>query len=254
MGLSVFFKKQFNGFDIDVTWEIGNELAVLFGFSGAGKTVTLQMIAGLVSPDKGYIRSGGNNLFDSDLKINLPPQNRRIGYVFQDLALFPHMTVEKNIAYGLNGSLNKNDRRQKIDEIISLFQLRGLEKRFPSEISGGQKQRTACARALIKMPDALLLDEPFCALDNPIRVEMQKVIKDIQQLFNIPVIFVTHDIFEAVAIADKIIVYSNGRVHQIGPPEKVMNNPATSETAALVHAWRRINSGSRELTSTQSLE
>jgi molybdate transport system ATP-binding protein len=241
MGLSVCLKKQFNGFDIDVTWEIGNELAVLFGFSGAGKTVTLKMIAGLISPDKGYIRSGGNNLFESDLMINLPPQSRRIGYVFQDLALFTHMSVEKNIAYGLNGKLNKNDRRRKIDEMISLFQLTGLEKRFPSEISGGQKQRTACARALIQTPDALLMDEPFCALDNPIRLEMQKVVKDIQRSFNIPVIFVTHDIFEAISIADKIIVYAGGRVHQIGSPEEVMDHPATSETASLIHAWRRIN-------------
>jgi molybdate transport system ATP-binding protein len=243
MGLSICLKKQFNGFDIDVTWEIGNELAVLFGFSGAGKTVTLKMIAGLIPPDTGYIRSGGNNLFDSDLMINLPPQNRRIGYVFQDLALFPHMTVEKNIAYGLNGNLNKNDRRRKIDEMISLFQLTGLEKKFPSEISGGQKQRTACARALIQMPDALLMDEPFCALDNPIRIEMQKVVKDIQRSFNIPVIFVTHDIFEAISIADKIIVYSNGRVHQIGSPKEVMDSPATSETAALVNIWNRIDAG-----------
>jgi len=240
MGLSVFLKKQFRGFDLDVSFEIENELAVLFGFSGAGKTVTLKMIAGLISPDEGYVIINGKTLFDHERMISEPPQSRRIGYVFQDPSLFPHMTVEKNIAYGLNGNVNKHDRQQKIAEMVSIFQLTGLEKKFPSEISGGQQQRTACARALIRMPSVLLLDEPFCALDSPIRLEMQKVVKTIQRSFHIPVILVTHDILEAAFIADKLIVYAHGRVHQIGTPDEVLDQPATPETAALVDSWNRV--------------
>ncbi len=160
MGLSVKLIKRVTDFTLDVAWEIGNELTVLFGDSGAGKSMTLQCIAGLMEPDTGYVRVNGDIFFDRRLGINILPQKRSLGYVFQDRALFPHMTVAGNIAYGLNG-LRKAEIAERVHETIHLFHLEGLEKSLPAEISGGQKQRVALARALIRSPKALLLDEPF---------------------------------------------------------------------------------------------
>ena len=162
MGLSVDLVKQVNGFRLEVAWQIENELAVLFGYSGAGKSLTLQLLAGLLKPDSGRIAANGEVLFDSEERINLPPQRRSLGYVFQDLALFPHMTVRQNIAYGATG-LPRVARRQRVGEMLEVFHLEGLADKPPAEISGGQKQRVALARALIRRPQALLLDEPFSA-------------------------------------------------------------------------------------------
>lgn len=235
MGLSVTLKKKVTGFSLNAAWEIGNELAVLFGYSGAGKSMTLQMIAGLTKPDKGTVRSNGTVLFDSESKTDVKPQKRGFGYVFQDLALFPHMTVRKNIAYGLKG-LGKSETEKRVAEIMALFSLVELRDRLPSELSGGQKQRVACARALVGRPSALLLDEPFSALDGPVRTEMREIVKNIRREFDIPVILVTHDIFEAMSMADKMIVYSNGRVRQTGPPAMILNHPADSDVERLVKA------------------
>jgi molybdate transport system ATP-binding protein len=218
--LHVQVTKKVNGFLLDVKWEIANELAVLFGFSGAGKSMTLQMIAGLVTPDHGNICTNELVYFDSVLGTNLSPQKRFLGYVFQDLALFPHMTVLQNILYGAVG-MGKTEKLDKASEMIRIFKLAGLESRYPKEISGGQKQRVAFARALIRQPQLLLLDEPFSALDQPLRVEMRDFLREIKEKFNIPVILVTHDFEEAALISDKIIVYEQGRVTQIGSPEKV---------------------------------
>jgi len=234
MGLSVKLLKKVNGFTLDVEWEIGNNLAVLFGFSGAGKSMTLQLIAGLMKPDDGVIKLNKNVLFDSSLKINLPPQERPFGYVFQDLALFPHMTVKANILYGAKG-LDRVERQARVKGMIEIFRIEGLENRLPSEISGGQKQRVALARALMRKPEALLLDEPFSALDNPIRLEMRSLLNDIRREFNIPVILVTHDIIEAYTMADRIIVYAGGRVKQVGSPNEVFGAPAGPDVEMLVN-------------------
>ena len=153
-----------------------NELAVLFGYSGAGKSLTLQLIAGLLKPDAGRITANGDVLFDSQKRINVPPQRRSLGYVFQDLALFPHMTVRQNIAYGATG-LPRGARQERVGEMLEVFHLEDLADKPPAEISGGQKQRVALARALIRRPQALLLDEPFSALDNPLRREMRQFLK-----------------------------------------------------------------------------
>jgi molybdate transport system ATP-binding protein len=166
MGLSVKLLKKVKGFTLDVEWEIGNEVAVLFGSSGVGKSMTLQLIAGLMDPDAGFIRSNGNIFFDKPSGINISPQQRSLGYVFQDRILFPHMTVRENVAYGLKRK-SKEERDTRVSDMIRLFRLGGLENKPPSEISGGQKQRVALARALIERPKALLLDEPFTALDAP---------------------------------------------------------------------------------------
>jgi molybdate transport system ATP-binding protein len=239
MGLSVQVNKIVNGFSLDAEWIIGNELAVLFGCSGAGKSLTLQMIAGLLSPDHGFIQLDESTFFDSSSGRNLPPQERSCGYVFQDLALFPHMTIRENILYGAHG-LSKAEREQQAREMIQKFKIAGLENKYPSEISGGQKQRVALARALIRKPDALLLDEPFSALDNPLRAEMQYFLKEIRREFPIPTVFVTHDVLEAYSMADKIIIYANGRVAQSGTPKEVFTNPASKEVELLVNTRERL--------------
>lgn len=233
MGLSVKLLKRVNGFTLDVEWQISNELAVLFGYSGSGKSMTLQLIAGLTKPDNGYVRSEGKVFFDGVAGIDISPQERSFGYVFQDLALFPHMTVLDNILYGAKGA-GKSERKERAKEMINAFRLGELENKYPYEISGGQKQRVAFARALIRRPDVLLLDEPFSALDNPLRLEMRQFLKEIRNTFNIPVILVTHDVTEAHTMADILIVYSSGKVLQTGTPKEVFNNPSGSEVEILV--------------------
>jgi molybdate transport system ATP-binding protein len=234
MGLSVKLSKQVDGFTLDVEWQINNELAVLFGYSGAGKTMTLQMIAGLMKPDGGYVRLHDKSFFDSSLHINLPPQERSFGYVFQDLALFPHMTALNNILYGSDG-LHKSEKRERAGEMIEAFHLEGLEEKYPAELSGGQKQRVAFARALMRRPDVLLLDEPFSALDNPLRIEMRRFLKYIKNRFDVPIVLITHDVTEAFTVADTLIVYSNGKVIQTGTPKDVLDNPLNSEVEMLIN-------------------
>jgi molybdate transport system ATP-binding protein len=233
MGLSINIRKAVNGFKLDANWEIGDELAVLFGYSGAGKSMTLQMIAGLMKPDEGAILLNGNPVYDSSAAIDLPPQARSFGYVFQDLALLPHMTVRENIIYGAHG-LNKSDREKRCRDMMDRFMISGLEKKYPAEISGGQKQRVALARALIRRPDALLLDEPFSALDAPLRVEMRNFLKEIRREFPIPVVLVTHDLAEAVTLAERLIIIAHGRIVQTGTAREVLNSPSSPEVELLV--------------------
>ncbi|MGO9611452.1 MAG: ATP-binding cassette domain-containing protein [Dissulfurispiraceae bacterium] len=233
MGLIVDIQKRVNGFSLDSSWRIGNELAVLFGYSGAGKSLTLQLIAGLLKPDNGVITANGKAYFDSGQSINIAPQHRSFGYVFQDLALFPHMTVKYNILYGAKG-VAKDVRMERFSGMIESFRLQGLENKLPAEISGGQKQRVAFARALIRRPEVLLLDEPFSALDNPLRVEMRAFLMEVRKDFDIPVVLVTHDVFEAYTMPDTLIVYANGKVVQKGTPSEVFNNPLTQEVEELV--------------------
>ncbi len=225
MGLSVRIFKKVDEFTLDVKWDTGNDLSVLFGHSGAGKSMTLQMIAGIARPDYGCISLNGKVLFDSSSAINLLPQQRSFGYVSQDPALFPHMKVRDNILYGTKGII-RAERRAMVNEMIRLLRLGGLENRLPSEISGGQKQRVALARALVRRPDALLLDEPFSALDTPIRLEMRKVLNGIRREFGIPVVLVTHDTAEACAMADRVIVYDRGSIGRTGRPGEIFADRA----------------------------
>ncbi|MBF0343112.1 MAG: ATP-binding cassette domain-containing protein [Nitrospirae bacterium] len=234
MSLSVDISKELNGFILDVKWEIGREIGVLFGFSGSGKSLTLKAISGLMTPDEGSIISNGVVLFDSSANISIPVQQRSFGYVFQTLALFPHMKVKDNIGFGAKEK-DKRQIRGKVHDLIKLFHLEGLQDKYPSEISGGQKQRVAFARALIGNPSTLLLDEPFSALDNPLRHEMGQLLLYIRKEFDIPIVLVTHDIFEAYTLADKLIVYSNGQIALVGKPSEILKQPVTPELEALLN-------------------
>lgn len=228
MALSLHLHKKVAGFTLEVEWTIQEELAVLFGFSGSGKSMTLQLIAGLMKPDRGIIHLDERLLFDSRAGIDVCPQDRSIGYVFQDLALFPHMTVRGNIMYGANG-LGKKERLEKAEKIIERFHLEGQADKKPAEISGGQRQRVALARALIRRPRLLLLDEPFSALDHPLRLEMHQTLTGAARQYKIPVIMVTHDLNEAFNLGDTIIIYSEGRVTQAGAPAEIRDNPVIRE-------------------------
>lgn len=207
--LAVRIKRAVKGFALDVSWEIGDELAVLFGPSGAGKSMTLHAIAGLTRPDEGTVRLGETVLFDSSSRLDLAPWKRSVGYVFQDLALFPHMDVMDNVLYGAS----ETPRRERIDEalgIMASFGLGGLQRRMPSELSGGQKQRVALARALMRRPGVLLLDEPFSALDHALRREMRAFLLELKSAYRIPMVLVTHDREEAETLADTVIEYRSG--------------------------------------------
>ena len=240
MGLSVNIRKRLNGFSMDVNWRMENEFAVLFGRSGAGKSLTLRSVAGLIRPDAGTIISSGEVLFDYAARIDISPQKRGFGYVSQDPALFPHMTVRGNIEYGIKKNKKPvlkgkdKDPEESLNYILDAFGIKKLGDNRPDEISGGQKQRVALARALIGRPRALLLDEPFSALDAPLRAEMGKLLVEIRREFNIPVVLVTHDLAEARGLAGRLIIYHGGKVIQEGPPEDVIGSPASEDVASLL--------------------
>jgi sulfate/thiosulfate transport system ATP-binding protein len=202
------------------------ELVALLGPSGSGKTTLLRVIAGLDFPDSGSV------LFDDRDSTRLKIQKRRVGFVFQNYALFRHMTIYKNIAFGLEVVRGK-DRlkpaliRERVFELLRLVQLAGFENRLPSQLSGGQRQRIALARALAIEPRILLLDEPFGALDAMVRKELRSWVKQLQRQLKVTTLFVTHDQDEALEIADRIVVMNTGRIEQIGTPAEVCEEPAT---------------------------
>ncbi|MBF0548108.1 MAG: ATP-binding cassette domain-containing protein [Candidatus Riflebacteria bacterium] len=234
MSLKIKLKKSFSEFQLNAEWEIGKEIGVIFGYSGAGKSLTLRMIAGLLKPDEGSISAQDMVFFEHSKKINFPPQKRRIGYVFQDSSLFPHFSVAENIRYGMR-EINGKAGEDEVHRLAAAFEIEDLLGKFPKEISGGQKQRVAFARALIGNPVALLLDEPFSALDNPTRSKMRHFLREVQAKFPIPIVVVTHDVFEAYSLAEKLIVYSDGRVVQTGSPAEVFGNPENLQVKALVN-------------------
>jgi molybdate transport system ATP-binding protein len=231
--LEVQLAKKLSGFELDVAWHIGNELAVLFGYSGSGKSLSLRMIAGLFRPDAGRIVLNGQVLYDSRSHEWVPPQRRDLGFVFQNLALFPHLTVEQNIRYGLKG-LAKPEQHVRTEEFIERFHLQGLGDRLPRQISGGQQQRVALARALARRPKALLLDEPFSALDLPLKMELWDLIREIRTNLMIPIVVVTHDPVDARTLADHLIVYRAGRVLRSDVPVRVLLDPDAPELHTLV--------------------
>lgn len=239
--LTLRISKRLPEFTLDVDLRTGAGLTVLFGPSGAGKTLTLRSVAGLVTPDAGRIDIEGDVLFDSAGGIDVPPRRRRVGYVMQDYVLFPHLSVRDNIAFGLAG-MDYGDRRARVDEMLDLMRLDGLGERRPQELSGGQQQRVALARALVVRPRVLLLDEPFAALDTPLRSRLRRDLLEVRHHVRVPVLFVTHDLEEAHMLADQMAVYDAGRVLQIGSPEEILQRPSNRTVARFTGA-RNIFSG-----------
>ena len=204
--------KQGRAFALHARFESSQDRLVLFGPSGVGKTLTIQAIAGLLAPDQGHIRLGERVLLDTARGIDLPARQRRIGYVFQDYALFPHLSVARNIAFGLMPTLpwptwqmNAAIRR-RVDDMMQALDITGLQDRLPATLSGGQRQRVALARALIRQPELLLLDEPFSAVDAFTRMKLQDLLTNVVQQHGLTVLLVTHDLDEAVFLSDKVVV------------------------------------------------
>jgi iron(III) transport system ATP-binding protein len=210
------------------------EILCLLGPSGCGKTTALKTIAGLSTPQQGQISLFGDTVF-SDNKINCPPEQRSIGFIFQDYALFPHMTVGQNIAYGLS-SLNKQEKRERIIESLGLVELTDLEHRYPHELSGGQQQRIAVARALAPKPELLLMDEPFSNIDGQVKRRMMADLRSLLKKHNISCIFVTHAKEEAFAFADKTAVMINGYIEQLDIPARVFNQPNSFTVAEFMES------------------
>lgn len=202
-------------FSLDVRFSSQRRRIVIYGPSGAGKSLTLRAIAGLLTPDEGHIAVNAHVLFDSATRINLSPQVRKVGYLFQDYALFPHLTVAQNVAFGICAGIF-NPRTGAIPEAartwLAAFELDGVAKSFPAQISGGQKQRVALARALAAEPDILLLDEPFSALDPPLRVRMRDELAALQTRLDLQMLIITHDPADAEALGDHVLEMRDGRL------------------------------------------
>ncbi len=231
--LDVQIQRGLPGFQLDVAFAAAEEMTVLFGPSGSGKSLTLQCIAGVLRPDSGRILADGRTLFDSDTGVDLPARERRVGYVPQDYALFPHLSVEGNIAYGLH-KLTSAERRLRVAEMVKLMALAGLEGRRPRELSGGQQQRVALARALAFRPDMLLLDEPFSSLDSSIRGELRDELLTLQHQTGVTTVVVTHDLDDAFVLGQRMAVIDGGRVLQEGTREEVFYRPKTRQVAEFV--------------------
>ncbi len=214
----------------NVTLDIlDREFFTLLGPSGSGKTTCLRLIAGFERPDTGKIF-----LYNQDVS-GLPPYNRDVNTVFQDYALFPHMTVEQNVGYGLMiKKVPKAERQHRVGEMLEMVRLGGLGRRKPGQLSGGQRQRVALARALINHPRVLLLDEPLGALDLKLRQQMQLELKEIQQQVGITFVYVTHDQEEALTMSDRLAVFNDGRIEQVGTPAEIYEHPATPFVAGFV--------------------
>ena len=239
--LSVSLKKRLPGFALDVRWESSDAVCGLFGPSGAGKTLTLDCLAGLVRPDAGRIVIGDRVVFDSAAGIDLSPRRRRLGYVFQGYALFPHLTVADNIAYGLRDQ-PRAARRERTARVLDRLGLAGLATRRPHELSGGERQRVALGRALAIEPALLLLDEPFSALDLPLRRLLRDDLGRVLREWGTAAVLVTHDFTEAYRLADRIVVYDAGRVVQSAPRAELLWQPA-SEAVARIMGVRNLLTG-----------
>ena len=222
MTIDFHAERQLGGFAYDVEFSARDEVLVLFGHSGAGKSLTLQFTAGLLRPDRGRIVVGGSTVFDSSAKVNLSPQERSVGYVVQDLALFEHMSVAQNIAFGVARGV---DHKVRVLQLLDLLDLSGFEERRPGTLSGGQRQRVALARAIARDAPLLLLDEPFSALDDSLRTSMRKELLRLRSELGLTILFVTHDLREAHFLADRVAVFDGGGLLQIGTRDEIFKRP-----------------------------
>jgi molybdate transport system ATP-binding protein len=221
-------------FTLQSRFSSNREFVVLFGPSGSGKTLTLQSIAGITTPDTGRIVCADRVLFDSAAGIDVRARHRGIGYVFQDYALFPHLTVAENVAFGLANTwpwgLPKGERR-RVAGFLELFEISHLAKSLPAELSGGQRQRVALARALAPRPALLLLDEPFAALDMLLREKMRSELLDLQSRFRVPVVMITHDPEDVRVLAQTLVIYESGCARQASSPMELAERTGRSEAA-----------------------
>jgi molybdate transport system ATP-binding protein len=240
MKISVDIKKRLGSgkrvFSLEAAFASDKDVVVLFGPSGAGKTLTLKAIAGLVTPEAGRIVVGDRVLFDSSMGIKVPARRRDVGYVFQDYALFPHLTVVQNVSFGLKRGWSWRllpQERRRLEEVLEVFELTPFKDCPPRDLSGGQRQRVALARALIRRPSLLLLDEPFSSLDALLRAKMRQELLKIKERFAIPVMLITHDPEDVTALAETLVVFDYGRVRQIVAdpqdqgPEKLLSSLAS---------------------------
>jgi molybdate transport system ATP-binding protein len=234
--LEVRIRKRFpnpeGSFNLNVHFRALAGFTILFGASGSGKTTLLDCIAGLTDPDEGRIAIGGEDLYESEIQRNVVAWKRSIGYVHQDLALFPHLTAEQNVAYGLR-SIGARERHIRSREILTAFRIDHLRDRRPAEISGGERQRVALARTLVTNPRALLLDEPLAALDRPTKSSLVGDLRQWNQLHRVPILFVTHSSEEVFALGDEVIVLDAGIIVAQGRPHEVMSAPRLETVAHL---------------------
>ena len=234
MSVFVDLEKRLKGdFHLKVAFEAENEILALLGASGCGKSMTLKCIAGIERPDRGRIVVDGVTLFDSEKHIDLTPQRRRTGLMFQNYALFPNMTVAQNIRAGARRERDKAKRKALAERLMESFQLQPLAKHYPSQLSGGQQQRVALARILVSDPQILLLDEPFSALDQHLRFRLERELHQTLREFGKTAIFVSHDRDEVYRLADRIVVMEHGRVETSGTKKDVFRDPHTRAAAAL---------------------
>jgi molybdate transport system ATP-binding protein len=234
--LEVRIRKRFmnpeGSFILNVHFRALAGFTIVFGASGAGKTTLLDCIAGLAEPDEGHISVGGTDLYDSDKKVKVVPWKRRVGYVLQDLALFPHLTAEENVAYGLN-ALEPHERKTRTREILQAFRIDHVRARRPAQISGGERQRVALARTLVTEPGVLLLDEPLVALDRPTRSLILADLRRWNQNHRVPILVVTHSSEEVFALGDEVMVLDAGKIIEQGRPHDVMRAPRVETVAQL---------------------
>jgi molybdate transport system permease protein len=230
--LEVQIAKNLPDFTLDVAFTADRAPMGILGPSGAGKTMLLRCIAGIVRPDRGRIALDGQVLFDSELGIQVPARERRLGLLFQHYALFPHQTIAENIAFGLR-HLPPAARAEAVAALVKRTYVSGLEQRYPRELSGGEQQRVALARALAIEPKALLLDEPLSALDTHLRSQVEALLQETFDSFHRPALLVTHNIEEAYRLGEQLLVLSRGRVVALGPKEEIFRHPPNLEVARL---------------------
>ena len=234
MGLYVKIKKDFGGFVLDSEFEADAEVLGILGESGCGKSMTLRCIAGVVTPDEGRIELDGTVFFDSEKKINLKPQERHIGLLFQNYALFPNMNVIQNLQAGIRGQkLGKEEQQKRIKEMMEKFCLQGLERHKPSQLSGGQQQRVALARILLTRPRLLMLDEPFAALDEFLRWKLELELEDVLKEFDATTLFVSHNRDEIYRVCDRVCVMNRGMSSEPVPIKELFTAPVSREAAYL---------------------
>lgn len=232
MELFIDIEKKLADFNLVIKFNINQATLGLLGASGSGKTMILRCIAGLEVPDKGCIILNGRTLFDSEQHINIPSCQRKVGFVFQNYALFPHMTVSENIAFGLS-QYSKLEQQKKISQYIKTFRLVGMEKRYPYELSGGQQQRVALARALSTEPETLLLDEPFSALDIHLRDQVEEEMLELLSAYQGITLFVSHNLHEAYRMCQQIAILDQGCLADIGPKRLMFDEPRTRTGAKI---------------------